>query len=40
MAERVLNIWPWMLMALVGIVGVEFILMVVIIRRRRRREDD
>ena len=38
--RRLLNIWPWMLMALVGIVGVEFILMVVIIRRRRRREDD
>ena len=39
--RRLLNIWPWMLMALILIVGVEFGMMVIILRRqRRRREDD
>lgn len=39
--RRLLNIWPWMLVALVGIVGVEFMLMVLIVRRhRRRRKED
>ena len=39
--RRLLNIWPWMLMALVGIVGMEILLMVLIVRRyRRRRKDD
>lgn len=38
--RRLLNIWPWMLVALVGIVGVEFVLMVMIVRRHRRRGKD
>ena len=39
--RRLLNIWPWMLAALAGIVGVEFLMMLLIVRRyRRRRKDD
>lgn len=38
--RRLLSIWPWMLMAIIGIVGVEVIMMVLIIRRYRRRRKD
>ena len=39
--RRLLSIWPWMLMAIIGIVGVEVVMMILIIRRyRRRRKDD
>lgn len=39
--RRLLSIWPWMLAALVGIVGMEILMMVLIVHRyRRRRKDD
>lgn len=38
--RRLLNIWPWMLVVLVGIVGMEFVLMIMILRRHRRRKED
>ena len=36
--RRLLNIWPWLLVALIGIVGVEFLLMVMLVRRCRRED--
>ena len=38
--RRLLSIWPWMLMALIGIVGMEVFLMILLIRRNRRRRKD
>ena len=38
--RRLLSIWPWMLGALGGIVGIEVVLLVLILRRRLHREDD
>ena len=39
--RRLLSIWPWMLTAIVGIIGTEVVIMILIIRRhRRRRKDD
>lgn len=38
--RRLLSIWPWMLMAIGGIVGMELFMMVLIIRRHRRRRKE
>ena len=38
--RRLLSIWPWMLMALIGIVGMEVLMMILLIRRHRRRRKD
>lgn len=38
--RRLLSIWPWMLGALGGIVGIEVVLLVLILHRRLHREDD
>lgn len=38
--RRLLNIWPWMLVVLLGIVGMEFGLMIMILRRRRSRKEE
>lgn len=38
--RRLLNIWPWMLLAILCIIGGEFLLMTLLIRRHRRRNRD
>lgn len=38
--RRLLSIWPWMLGALGGIVGIEVVLLVLILRRHLHRQED
>lgn len=38
--KRLVDVWPWLAAAAVGVIGGEAILMIALLRRRKRREKD
>lgn len=39
-ARRLVDVWPWLLVSGIGIVGGEGLLLVILLRRRKKRRED